>query len=145
MNSNALPQPGLARSILAIMVGLLINFVGGLGLDQLFHGLDVYPPWGEPMNDTSDNLLALSYRIVIAIGSCYVAGRLAAWAPMRHALILGMIGVVFGALGAMATANMDLGPMWFPATLIILTLPSAWVGGRLARSAIANNLRSQSE
>lgn len=141
---KAPPQPGLARSISAIMAGLLINFAGGLGLDQLFHELGVYPPWGEPMNDTGDNLLALSYRILIAIGSCYVAGRLASWAPMRHALILGMIGVVFGTLGAAATADMNLGPMWFPVTLTALTLPCAWLGGRLARTAASGSIRSRS-
>jgi hypothetical protein len=136
MNSEAVPQRHVGRSILAITVGLLINFVGGLGLDQIFHELDVYPPWGEPMNEPGDNVLALSYRIAIAIASCYVTGRLAPWAPMRHALILGGIGFVLSSLGAVAAANMNLGPIWYPIALVAVTLPCAWIGGTLARRAI---------
>jgi hypothetical protein len=136
MNSEASAQRHVGRSIFAITVGLLINFVGGLGLDQIFHELDVYPPWGEPMHDPGDNLLALSYRIIIAIASCYVAGRLAPWAPMRHALTLGAIGFVLSALGAIAAANMNLGPIWYPLTLIAVTLPCAWLGGKIARLTI---------
>lgn len=136
MNREAVPRRRVSRSILAITVGLLINFVGGLGLDQIFHELGVYPPWGEPMDDPRDNLLALSYRIIIAIASCYVAGRIAPWAPMRHALALGAIGFVLSSLGAMAAASMNLGPSWYPITLIAVTLPCAWLGGTLARQAI---------
>lgn len=136
MNGETALQRHVGRSILAIAVGLLMNFVGGLGLDQIFHELDVYPPWGEPMNEPGDNLLALSYRIVIAIASCYVAGRLAPWAPMRHALILGGIGFLLSSLGAMAAANMNLGPTWYSLTLVSVTLPCAWLGGTFARRAV---------
>lgn len=134
--AQAAPQRRLGRSILAITVGLLINFVAGLGLDQLFHELGVYPPWGEPMNEPGDNALALSYRVVIAVASCYVAGRLAPWAPMRHAMILGGIGFVLSTLGAIAAANMNLGPLWYPIALVAVTLPCAWIGGALARRAV---------
>lgn len=129
--------PSLGRSVLAIVVGLAINFVFGLGLDQVFHMLGVYPPWGVPMNEPGDNLLALSYRIVIAVASCYVAGRIAPWAPMRHALILGGIGFVLSTLGAIAAAQMEMGPIWYPVALVAVTLPCAWLGGALARRAIA--------
>lgn len=131
--------PSLGRSILAIVVGLAINFVAGLGLDQVFHMLGVYPPWGVPMNEPGDNALALSYRIVIAVLSCYVAGRIAPWAPMRHAMILGGIGFVLSTLGAIAATQMALGPIWYPVALVAVTLPCAWLGGALARRALARN------
>ncbi|RJF93964.1 hypothetical protein [Sphingomonas cavernae] len=140
--TQAAPSRRLGRTLLAIGVGLLINFVVALGLDQLFHELDVYPPWGEPMNEPGDNALALSYRVVIAVVSCYVAGRLAPWAPMRHAMILGGIGFVLSSLGAVAAANMDLGPLWYPIALVAVTLPCAWVGGVLARRAVDSGERS---
>lgn len=129
--------PSFSRSVLAIVVGLAINFVAGLGLDQIFHMLGVYPPWGVPMNDPGDNALALSYRIVIAMLSCYVAGRIAPWAPMRHALILGGIGFVLSTLGAIAASQMALGPIWYPVALVAVTLPCAWLGGALARRTLA--------
>ena len=55
---DATPQPRrIGRSILAVLAGLVFIFVLSLGIDQLFHVLGVYPPWGEPMNDTGDNAL----------------------------------------------------------------------------------------
>jgi methylthioribulose-1-phosphate dehydratase len=41
------------------------------------------------MNDTGDNALVLSYRIVYAILGSHVAARLTPCNPMRHAIILG--------------------------------------------------------
>lgn len=131
------PAPSLGRSVFAIVVGLAINFVAGLGLDQIFHMLGVYPPWGVPMNEPGDNALALSYRIAIAVLSCYVAGRIAPWAPMHHALILGGIGFALSTLGAVAASQMALGPIWYPVALVAVTLPCAWLGGALARRALA--------
>jgi len=136
-SAGTIVTPSFARSTLAIVVGLAINFAFGLGLDQIFHMLGVYPPWGVPMNDPGDNVLALSYRIVIALVSCYVAGRIAPWAPMRHALILGGIGFALSTLGALAASQMALGPLWYPLALVAVTLPCAWLGGALARRALA--------
>jgi len=121
------------RSIAAVLAGLVTIFALSLGIDQLFHELGVYPPWGEPMNDTGDNLLALSYRIVIAVFGCWLTARLAPHSPMRHALILGGIGVVLSTLGAFAAINMNMGPAWYPILLVLSSMPCAWLGGALAR------------
>ena len=55
------------RSTIAVVVGFLSVAVLSLATDQLLHVLNVYPPWGEPMNETSDNLLALAYRCVYGV------------------------------------------------------------------------------
>ena len=62
--------------------------------------LDVYPPWGQPMFDTGQNLLALSYRLVYTILGGYITAGLAPHRPMRHVLILGIIGFVMATAGA---------------------------------------------
>ena len=122
------------RSVGAIVAGLIVIVALSLGTDQVLHVLEVYPPWGQPMRDTGDNLLALSYRIVYGILGSYVTARLAPRAPMRHALILGAIGVVLSLLGAVAAITMDLGPIWYPIALVITALPCAWAGGALHRA-----------
>jgi hypothetical protein len=122
------------RSMGAILAALLANVVLSLAVDQFFHAIDVYPPWGVPMVETSDNLLALSYRIVFGVLSGYIAARLAPRAPMAHALILGGIGVVLSLLGLVAAMRMELGPVWYPAALVIVALPCAWAGGKLYRA-----------
>lgn len=123
------------RSVAAIVAALVVNVVLSLALDQFFHMIEVYPPWGVPMEETGDNLLAISYRIAIGILSGYVAARLAPRAPMTHAVILGVVGTVLSLLGLLAATQADLGPIWYPAVLVVVALPCAWIGGKLYRSA----------
>ncbi len=126
------------RSTIAILLGLVAVFVLSLGTDQILHSLDVYPPWGEPMRQPRLNLLALAYRIVYAIVGSYIAAKLAPRNPMRHALILGIIGFVLSLIGAIATIIVvDLGPQWYPIALVITALPCAWLGGVLHRRTVS--------
>lgn len=119
----------LLRSIGAVVFGLAVIFVLSLGADQLMHSLGVYPPWNEPMVDAEDGLLALGYRIPIAVFGCYLTARFAPFAPMGHALALGGIGVVLSTMGAVAMWKM--GMHWYPVILILTSLPCAWLGGWL--------------
>jgi hypothetical protein len=124
------PSRRLLRSIGAVLAGFVVIAVLSLATDQLFHILDVYPPWGQPMHEPALNLLALSYRIVYAILGSYLTARLAPHSPMRHALIGGFIGLVISAVGAVAAIRMNLGPSWYPIALALSSLPCAWLGGR---------------
>jgi len=124
----------LWRSTGAVLAGFFAVVALSLGTDQVLHMLDVYPPWGQPMRDLDDNLLALSYRCVYAVVGSYIAAWLAPRNPMRHALILGGIGFVVSLAGAIATIPMDLGPAWYPIALVVTALPCAWLGGALHRS-----------
>jgi hypothetical protein len=51
---------------------------------------------------------------------------------MKHALVLGGLGGVVALIGAVTMWNMDLGPKWYPISLVILALPEAWLGAKLA-------------
>jgi hypothetical protein len=83
------------------------------------------------MRDSGLNLLALAYRLVYDTLGSYITARLAPHAPMRHALIGGVLGLVLCAAGAIATIPMDLGPAWYPILLTLSALPTAWLGGLL--------------
>lgn len=50
---------------------------------------------------------------------------------MRHAVVLGLIGLIVGTAGAVATIPMDLGPAWYPIALAVTALPCGWLGGFL--------------
>jgi hypothetical protein len=121
----------IGRSAGAVLAGLIAIFVLSLGTDQVLHSLAVYPPWGQPMREPGLNLLALSYRIVYGVLGSYLTARLAPRAPMRHALILGAIGLVLSTAGAVVGIRMDLGPAWYPILLALTALPCAWAGGAL--------------
>ena len=123
----------LPRSILAVLAGFLTVVVLSLGTDEIFHLLQVYPPWDQPMPQPELNLLALSYRLIYTVLGGYVTARLAPHAPMRHVWILAIIGLVMGTAGAIATIPMNLGPAWYPIALAVTAVPCTWLGGFLAR------------
>lgn len=129
---DSAPSSRLPRSIGAVLLALTAVIVLSLATDQLFHVLDVYPAWGQPMHEPELNLLALSYRLAFGVLGGYVAARLAPRNPMRHAWTVGFIGLALSTMGAIATIPMDLGPAWYPIVLAITALPSSWLGGFIA-------------
>jgi len=135
MTETNTPPSNVWRSVGAVLLGFVAIVVLSLGTDQVMHMLNVYPPWGEPMNETGDNLLALAYRCVYGVVGSYITARFAPHSPMRHALIGGAIGFVISTAGAIATISLKLGPAWYPILLALTALPCAWLGGMLyARS-----------
>lgn len=133
MNQSTSPRSssGWLLSARAVFLGALTVIVTSLGTDQFLHMLDIYPPWGEPMNDVGDNLLALGYRIVYGILGSYVTAWLAPHSPWRHVWIGAAIGFVLSSAGAVAAINAHLGPVWYPVALALTTWPCAWLGGLL--------------
>jgi len=132
--ATTLPSRRLARSTGAVLAGLVAVFVLSLGTDQVLHVLRVYPPWGQPMYDPGLNLLALAYRTVYAVLGSWIVARLAPRNPMRHAMALGVVGLVLSTAGAVAAITLaDLGPSWYPIALVATALPTAWAGGALER------------
>lgn len=122
----------MGRSVSAVFAGLLAIFALSLGTDAVLHAAGVFPAWGQPMSDTLF-VLAMVYRTIYAIAGCYLTARLAPSRPMRHALALGVVGLVLSTAGAIATWNRGpaFGPHWYPLALIASALPCAWVGGWL--------------
>ena len=124
MNKNTL------KSIEAVLAGFITVFVLSVGTDFILEKLGFFPPANEPDAYTGWMLmLALIYRSIYSVAGFYLAATLAPRAPMRHAIILGIIGAVFATLGAMA--NWDRSANWYPVLLVLVTLPCAWLGGRL--------------
>jgi predicted acyltransferase len=118
----------------AVLAGFVTVFVLSIGTDQVLHVLKVYPPWGQPMSNPLF-LLATAYRIVYTVLGGYITARLAPHAPMRHVLVLGIVGLVFGAVGiVVAITHPELGPLWYPVVIALTALPCAWIGGLLHRA-----------
>ncbi len=116
------------RSIGAVVAGLFFVIIVSTLVDVVLHAAGVYPPAGEPMTDALA-VLASAYRLVIGVAGAWLTARLAPDRPMRHALILGTIGLVLGLVGVVATWNLGLGPRWYPISLVVVALPQCWFGG----------------
>ncbi|MCX6956143.1 MAG: hypothetical protein NTV51_28745 [Verrucomicrobia bacterium] len=118
------------KSIGAVVAGLFFIIIVSTAVDIILHAAKVYPPMGEPMTDALA-VLASSYRLAIGIAGAWLTARLAPDRPMRHALILGGIGIVLGLVGVVATWNLGLGPRWYAISLAVVALPQCWFGGWL--------------
>lgn len=129
----------MCRSVGAVALGFVSVVALSLATDQILHGLDVYPPWGEPMRDPGLNALALAYRSIFAVLGSYLAARFAPDKPMKHALLLGVIGLVPSILGVVAATQVDLGPLWYLVALVVTAVPCAWRGGALYHRGQAPN------
>ncbi len=123
------------RSIWAVVAGLLAIVILSTATDFVLHSTGVFPPPGEPM-PAGLWLLATAYRIVFSVLGCWITARLAPNRPMRHALILGVVGVLISTAGTLATWDKGpgFGPKWYPIGLILVAVPCAWLGGKLAES-----------
>lgn len=122
----------ILRSVAAIFAGVMTVIVLSLGTDVILHATGIYPPWFQPMADPLW-VLALAYRIVYGIAGGYVAGRFAPNKPIKHALIVGVIGLALSIVGVAMHWNKgpEFGPKWFSVALVLTTLPCAWAGGKL--------------
>jgi hypothetical protein len=56
---------------------------------------------------------------------------------MKHAMILGYVGVILGLIGLAVTWNAGLGPRWYPIALVVLAIPQCWAGGKLYEMQLA--------
>ena len=126
------PQRNILRSVGAVVAGLLFVIIITTATDALLHFTGIFPPWGKPMSD-SLFLLAFAYRIVYGIAGGYITARLAPGKPVKHAVLLGVVGFVLSLAGAAATWNRgpEFGPKWYPVALIAIAIPTAWLGGKL--------------
>ena len=123
------------RGVWAVLAGFLVILVLSTAMDAIMHATGVFPAYGQAM---SDGLFvwATAYRVIISILGCYVTARLAPNRPMTHALWLGYLGVVISAVATVATWNKGpaFGPHWYPIALVLVSIPCAWIGGRLYES-----------
>ncbi|HMK71729.1 MAG TPA: hypothetical protein VK454_00235, partial [Myxococcaceae bacterium] len=97
------------RSILAVVGGVVAIVVATTVVDVVLHVVGVFPPMNVPLDDRL-SLIASSYRLVITVAGAWLTARLAPGQPLKHALILGGVGTVLGALGLVATWGKGMGP-----------------------------------
>jgi len=122
-------MPPIVRSILAIVAGFLLIGALAFGTGAALTAAGLFPAATEPVTNPGLLLLETVYVAVYAIAGCWLAAFLASDRPMRHALILGVLGLVFN--DAMAAATWELRPAWAVLLNLALVMPYAWIGGRL--------------
>lgn len=118
------------KSLWAVAAGILFIIVVTTIVDVVLHLTGVFPPMDQPLDDRL-SLIASSYRLVIGVAGGWLTARLAPDKPMKHAMILGSLGLVLALVGVVATWNLGLGPRWYPISLVVLAIPQCWAGGKI--------------
>ncbi|HET6604374.1 MAG TPA: hypothetical protein VFG21_09195 [Xanthomonadaceae bacterium] len=134
----------MGRSILAVLAGVVAAGVTVFLLEAASHivfqppaGIDPGDPerLAEWMEQVPFGAL-VSVLIAWAVGTClggFVAARIARRAPVRHAVVVGVIEL---ALGAMTVALIP-HPLWFTIVGLACFVPMAALGGLLGRTSPA--------
>jgi uncharacterized membrane protein len=122
----------ILKSIGAVLAGLVFIIFTHTLTDLILESAGVFPPPDQGLHVTWMLVFALVYRIILSIIGCFITAKLAPTNPIRHALILGLIGVFASTAGAIFAIRMDLADAWYPIALVLVSLPCAWIGGRLA-------------
>lgn len=131
MTEAAVPKRRIGRSILALLAGFVANIVLSLATDVGLQAVGILPVLGQETMNNFQSALAAAYRTLYCVLSSYIVARLAPCRPMAHALIGAGAGMVIATVGAIVTWNKGLGPHWYVIVLIVLALPTGWLGGKL--------------
>jgi hypothetical protein len=119
------------KSIGAVVAGFFTVALFSIGTDVALESIGVFPPPEEGgVFVTWMLLLAFIYRTIYTVLGGYVTASLAPQNPIKHVVILGVIGTAVGTLGAIVA--WDLSSHWYPIALVVAALPSTWLGGKLA-------------
>jgi hypothetical protein len=121
----------IVKGIGAILAGMIFIVVTHTVTDLVLEKLGIFTPPEQGLHITWMVVTATLYRSLYTIAGGYVTAALAPDPPMRFVLILGLIGLVLGTIGAIVTIPMKLGPAWYPIALAVLALPCVWLGGKL--------------
>jgi hypothetical protein len=122
------------RSIVTIAVGFLFIAVLTLGTDALVR---VAFPDAFDESGRTEKLSILIFSVVdvgiYTIVGCYLTARLAPSRPMWHALVVGLLGLIF--VVADTIAFWPEAPTWFNVLSLAPLMLYAWIGGKLAARA----------
>lgn len=124
------PSHPWLRSTGAVFLGFFSAAVLTLATDQWMIAVKVLRTSGQPIAE-APFVLAMVYRLIYNVAGCYLAARLAPYRPMRHALVIGWLGLVLTAVTTVTTWSTVYGPHWYALANVLLALPSAWLGGNL--------------
>jgi uncharacterized membrane protein len=119
----------MLKSIGAILAGMITIVVLSAGTDAALEAAGIFTPPDQGFFTTWMVILAFVYRSIYTVAGGYVTARLAPDRPIRHAVILGILGIILGSVGVVVA--WDLAPHWYPIALVVTALPCTWFGGRL--------------
>lgn len=122
------------KSVGVILLAFVVNALLSVVTDFLLEAIGILPDPGKGLFETWAIVLVLSYRALYTILAGYLIGRLAPAKPMRHALLLGIIGTIITVLAASSPSFAAKAPVWFGYALAVTTIPCLCLGVKIRES-----------
>lgn len=122
-------KKNLWKSVWAVLAGFLVVVVGSTVTDLVLEMVGIFPMPGQGNLSTAQLFLALLYRMGYTVLGGYVTATLAPKNPMKHVIILGIIGTVGGILGVIVGWNLS--DHWYPIAIALTGFPCVWFGGKI--------------
>lgn len=117
------------KSIWSVVAGFLVVAVLSTLMDSVMEAVHIFPRIGSGVLSTPLLIFALSYRMIFTVLGGYVTATLAPKNPMKHVIILGIIGTIAGIGGIFAGWNLS--AHWYPIAIAVTGFPCVYVGGKL--------------
>jgi uncharacterized membrane protein len=124
------------KSIGAVLAGMITIIGLSVGTDFVLESTGIFSPPDQGFLEPWMLAVALIYRCIYAVAGGYVTAALAPDRPMRHAIILGIIGIALSTIGAVVGWNLS--AHWYPLALVLTALPCTWLGGKLFQNKSKN-------
>lgn len=126
----------MLRSVGAIVVGFVVIGVLASATDAATRAaMPMYVGPGGRVDHVGFLLFTQAYVLAFAVLGCWLTARLAPSRPMRHALILGALGLAFNVAGTAVLWHTA--PAWYHVVALALVMPAAWLGGWLRERQLA--------
>lgn len=122
----------ILKSAGAIVAGFVTCFVLAILTDIVLVMAHVMPDPSHPelYGDGLYALITVYTAAYSALGG-WLTARLSPARPIAHALALGVFGMLASIAGAAANWSRATGHEWYPVALILIAIPTCWLGGKL--------------
>ena len=122
-------KPTIWRSIGAVLAGFFMGAILSIAADQIFERMGIMNMASFKSNPWWIILLVIVYRFIFNVTGCYITARLAPDKPMKHAMVIGVVGTFLGIIGSVIM--WDQAVAWYNIAIIVISIPSAWIGATL--------------
>jgi hypothetical protein len=124
------------KSIRAVVIGFF--FIGALSFaaDAVVRKFVPTAFVGGRTDSIPILILTIVYAAMFAIVGSFTTAHLAPRDPMKHAVALGVLVLIFTTIAAILLWGSA--PVWYHVVSLALIMPYAWIGGRLREIEIKN-------
>jgi uncharacterized BrkB/YihY/UPF0761 family membrane protein len=117
------------KSVVALLAGFILGAVLSIATDALMEKLGVFSMADFKNTSMGILIIVILYRFMFNALGCYLTAKLAPNNPMRHVMIIGVVGTVLSVLGTVVMWEKAI--PFYNIAIILISFPSAWIGGKI--------------